>query len=79
MSPTQDQFGYVNRAYGLSVRRGSRVEYTGDPRGPKQGSVTSGQGQYINIRFDGDANPTGPFHPTWELRYLDAAKPEART
>jgi hypothetical protein len=70
-----DQFGYVNRHYGLSIKRGSRVEYSGDPkRAPRLGSVTSaGHSGYINIRFDDTGKVRGPFHPTWALRYLDEA------
>ena len=65
-------FEYVNRTYDLSLRRGSRVEYTGDRNaGPKQGSVASANGQYINIRFDGDHKVSGPFHPTWEMKQID--------
>lgn len=65
-----DQFDYINRAYGLSMGRGSRVEYTGEKDQPRQGVVTGAEGQYINVRFDGDAKATGPFHPTWEMRQL---------
>jgi hypothetical protein len=66
-------FAYINRTYNLSVKRGSRVEYTGDPtKGPRQGSVTSAAGAHLNIRFDGDTKSVGPFHPTWELRYLES-------
>lgn len=66
-----NEFDYINRTYNLSIGRGSRVEYTGDPKtGPRQGIVTSTNGQHINVRFDGDSRATGPFHPTWEMRQL---------
>jgi hypothetical protein len=72
------EFAYINRTYGLSIKRGSRVEYTGNPDPhkpiPRQGSVTSADGAHINIRFDGDKKPSGPFHPTWELRYLASGR-----
>ena len=68
-------FDYVNRAYGLSLKRGSRVEYTANPSAPQQGTVTSASGQYINVRFDGDAKARGPFHPTWEMRQIDGDQP----
>ena len=76
-TPNNGEFAYINRAYGLNIVRGSRVEYTGDvkdgQRVPRQGSVTSGAGQYINVRFDDDPKKrsAGPYHPTWEMRYLD--------
>ena len=66
-------FGYINRAYNLSLGRGSIVEYTGDKSGPKRGVVTSAEGQYINVRFDGEKRTTGPFHPTWEMRQIGGA------
>lgn len=69
-------FAYINDMYGLTLKRGSRIEYTGDKdAGPKLGSVTGATGAHINVRFDGDAKPTGPFHPTWEIRQIDRAKP----
>jgi hypothetical protein len=69
-------FDYINRTYGLSLKRGSRIEYTGNPRSPaKLGSVTSADGHYINIRFDGEPKATGPFHPTWELRQIQEQTP----
>jgi hypothetical protein len=64
-------FDYINRTYGLSLKRGSRVEYTGNrSKGPQQGVVASAAGGYINIRFDGTNKIVGPFHPTWEMRQL---------
>lgn len=65
-----NEFRYINDMYGLSLKRGARVEYTGDPLGPKRGSVTSADGAHINVRFDGDKKPRGPFHPTWEMRQV---------
>jgi hypothetical protein len=68
------QFNYINGHYGLSIKRGSRVEYTGDPiKGPQLGAVASADGAHINIRFDETGKVVGPFHPTWALRYLDDA------
>lgn len=66
------QFDYINRHYGLSLKRGSRIEYTGDKKcGPRTGSVTSAMGAHIRIRFDGSPDAVGPFHPTWEIRHLN--------
>lgn len=65
------QFEYINRTYGLSLRRGSPVEYTGDKANPRRGVVTSAAGAHINVRFVGDERSRGPFHPTWEMRQLD--------
>ncbi len=69
-------FDYINRTYGLTLKRGSRVEYTGSRiTGPKRGAVTSAKGQYINVRFDGEAKSDGPFHPTWEMRQIEEPTP----
>lgn len=63
-------FDYINRTYGLSLKRGTRFVYTGDVGSlPWTGTVVSAEGHYINVRFDGFAKVVGPFHPTWELRY----------
>ncbi len=69
------KFDYINRTYGLQLKRGTRVEYTGG-KFPRQGSVVSTDGQYINIRFDNSTSIDGPYHPTWEMRALE---PEAAT
>lgn len=69
-------FDYINKHYGLNVKRGSRVEYTGSPaRTPRHGTVVSSSGSHIHIRFDDEpGRVAGPFHPTSELRYLDTAE-----
>lgn len=66
-------FGYLNRSYGLNLKRGTRFEYTGDPaKGAQQGVVVSADGAHVRLRFDSQTKVVGPFHPTWELRYLEA-------
>lgn len=67
-------FDYINRTYGLTLKRGSRVEYTGSKTGPKQGTVTKAADGRVNILFDGETASVGPFHPTWELRQIPEAK-----
>lgn len=62
---------YVRNRYGVPARRGGRVEYTGC--GKKElGAIRSASDGRLNIQLDGIKH-TMPFHPTWELRYLDAA------
>lgn len=67
------QFDYINRTYDLSVKRGTRVRYTGSRAaksvGGLDGTVTSADGQYLMIRLDG-AKSSLPYHPTWELEVL---------
>lgn len=64
-------FTYINKTYGLSIGRGTRVTYTGDKK-PWKGRVTSTRGAHIMILFDGDKRARGPFHPTWELLFYEA-------
>lgn len=62
-------FAYINDSYGLRLKRGMRVVYTGGKK-PRPGTVVSATGAHINVRFD-DApkRVAGPFHPTWEMEY----------
>ena len=72
-TPSADAFDYINRTYGLSVKRGARVRYTGSTTakelGGRYGTVTGADGQYLMIRLDGTNAPL-PYHPTWELEIL---------
>lgn len=61
---------WVQKTYGVPARRGGRVEYTGGAA-PQLGTIKSASGGRLNIQLDG-AKHAMPFHPTWELRYLDA-------
>lgn len=63
---------WVRKNYHVPAKRGGRVEYTGCKTGPRLGTITASAGHRILIRLDGDRD-TGIYHPTWELRYLDAA------
>ncbi len=59
------EFDYINRTYGLSLKRGTPCIY-----GERPGRVVGSLGAHINIRFDDAPTKTvGPFHPTWEMRY----------
>lgn len=61
---------YIRRAYGVPVKRGGRVRYTGGLCGERLGTIKSARGGYLNILLDGDRWPL-PFHPTWKLEYLE--------
>lgn len=67
---------WIRDTYGVPAKRGGRVEYTGEGR-PEFGTITSGYGSYLRIRLDGLKHPAA-FHPTWKLRYLDAAQAQAK-
>lgn len=57
-------FGYIERAYNVRFARGQRVTIDGRP-----GKITSANGAYINVPFDGMKKPI-PCHPTWRVEVL---------
>ena len=57
---------YVRRVYGVPAKVGGRVRY----RGKFLGTIKSSSGARLNIRLD-EGKTTWPFHPTWEIEYLD--------
>lgn len=57
-------FDYVRRYYGVPAGRGVRVVVDGKP-----GRITSGDGQYIRVLFDGEKRPS-VCHPAWRVEYL---------
>lgn len=61
---------YIRNTYGVPAKRGARVEYTGGSGGPKLGAVRAADGAHLMILLDGSKHAL-PFHPTWELRYLE--------
>nr|WP_019365283.1 hypothetical protein [Pseudomonas luteola] len=65
---------FVRKWYGVPAKRGGRVLYTGDGK-KEYGTIRSAEkGGHLRIQLDG-LNHTMPFHPTWELTYLDAEVP----
>lgn len=64
---------YIRQRYGVPAKRGGRVRYTGGRR-PRFGTITSASGGHLMIRLDG-SKFSEPYHPTWELEYLDADSP----
>lgn len=65
---------WVRKTYRVPAKRGGRVTYTGEGR-PEFGTIASARGGRLNIRIDGVKHAL-PFHPTWELAYLDAGVSE---
>ncbi len=63
---------WVRKNYRVPAKRGGRVEYTGDGK-PELGTIRSASGGYLNIQLD-SVKHTMPFHPTWEIRYLEGDK-----
>jgi hypothetical protein len=66
-------FAWIRQNYGVPAKRGARVEYTAGG-GSKLGTIKSTSGPHLMILLDGSKHAM-PFHPTWELRYLDAMQP----
>ena len=64
---------YIKGHYGVPAEVGRRVEYAGDKTGkPLTGVIVGARGQYLSIHLDGEDKPHhAPFHPTWEIKYLD--------
>lgn len=68
---------WIRDNYGVPAKRGGRVEYTpceGSKDGVALGTIVGTSGQYLKIRLDGDKTSFS-YHPTWQLRYLDAPSP----
>jgi hypothetical protein len=61
---------YIRKSYGVPAWRGARIEYTGNGRA-EPGTISGARGAYLRIRFD-SGRKLGLYHPTWEIRYLDA-------
>jgi hypothetical protein len=62
-------FQYIQDYYKVPAETGRRVSYQG-----KEGVITRAINQYIEIHFDGDKKPRGPFHPTCDITYLGMGK-----
>lgn len=60
---------WIRKNYRVPAKRGGRIEYTGERRS-QLGTICGASGSHLSIRLDG-ARHTTPFHPTWEIRYLD--------
>ncbi|MBY5689378.1 hypothetical protein HFO41_11140 [Rhizobium leguminosarum] len=66
---------WVRRNYGVPAKVGGRVEYTGGKM-PEQGTIVGARGGHLRIRLDGmEYTHPLPFHPTWEIRYLNNPTP----
>lgn len=62
---------YIRQHYGVPARRGARVRYRPERGKPCEGRITGTSGPHLMIRLDG-RNRSEPFHPVWNLDYLDA-------
>jgi hypothetical protein len=64
----RDQFSYINKTYGLAVRRGTPLRFCGEVC--RVLSATSGA--HLRVRSLKTKN-TYIIHPTWEVDYMDVA------
>lgn len=70
----RNQFDYINRYYGLSVRRGTMLKFRGRPC-----VVTSADGAHLRVRpLDGLGKKRLLLHPTWEVEYVEGGKDAAK-
>ncbi|PWJ80576.1 hypothetical protein C7441_112118 [Pseudaminobacter salicylatoxidans] len=64
---------WVRKRYGVPAKRGGRVIYSGG-KTPEYGTIMSARDGRLYIRLDGmEYTHPLPFHPTWELHYLEGA------
>jgi hypothetical protein len=55
--------------YDVPARRGARICHTGS-EAPMTATITSARNHRFFVRLDSSGKRFGPFHPTWEIRYL---------
>lgn len=60
---------YIRKTYNVPANPGQRVRFTGNPV-PVLGTIKGVDGGYLMILLDGKKFAL-PFHPTWELEYLE--------
>lgn len=66
----------IRKRYGCPAKRGARVTFEG--RGATITGTPRWHGHHLNLRFDGETRVSGPFHPLWEIDYLDGIDYGAR-
>jgi len=64
---------WIRDSYSVPAKVRGRVEYT-DRDKTYLGTITGTRGPHILVRLD-HAVVSRPFHPTWNIRYLDGATP----
>ena len=60
---------YIRRTYGVPAKRGALVEFTNGSY-CLAAAIARSDGHYIWLR-DAAGRITGPYHPTWGMKYLD--------
>lgn len=62
---------WIRKSYGVPAKRGGRVRYL-SAGGPVLGTIRGTRHGRLLVQLDGDKTSL-PFHPTWNLEYLEAA------
>lgn len=62
-------FDYINKAYGLNIKKGDRVRYTLLSGSIKEGVVVGVHAGSLKIKMDSDKY-ADIYHPTWNIEYL---------
>jgi len=65
------EFESIRRQYKVPAYPGGQVIYTGGGT-PIQCTIVGCDGQYLFLRENTDAGLVSNYHPTWELKYLEA-------
>ncbi len=68
------EFEYIRKTYSVPAKKGGRVLYLGR----WEGTITGARDGRVLIRLD-DSTPSCPYHPTWELEYLEDVNARATT
>lgn len=65
-------FSWIRKTYKVPAKRGQRIKYVSEKgHQDRIGTITSADGGYLRIRFDGDKKTyPGRFHPTWNIFYI---------
>ncbi len=63
----------IRRYYGVPAKRGLKVQYCG-----RSAIITSGDGQYLRLRFEDATRSPFVYHPLYEIDYLDGVDYNAR-
>ncbi|CAM5278688.1 hypothetical protein ACFSUK_07940 [Sphingobium scionense] len=65
---------YIRQAYRVPAYPRRRIRYTGGHK-PCLGTIEGASSAHLLVRLDGMPDAL-PYHPTWEIEYLDPAAAE---
>lgn len=65
---------WIRDSYSVPAKVRGRVEYTDGAGNVYSGTITGTRGPHLLIRLDHQVR-SAPYHPTWNIRYLDGEAP----